>query len=71
MHLVHYSSAYSNVSDAMNETLGLAVLGVFMQVGYCHNIGLLSAKMLMSVHCLGSLVGMVCVLAGLGIYSKV
>jgi len=32
MHLVHYNGIYDSVSAAANETQGLAVLGVFIEV---------------------------------------
>lgn len=37
MHLVHYNSKARTINDAVNETLGLAVLGVFVQIGDEHN----------------------------------
>ena len=32
LHLVHYNNSYANFSEAVNQTDGLAVLGVFVQV---------------------------------------
>ncbi|KAK3607973.1 hypothetical protein CHS0354_009911 [Potamilus streckersoni] len=40
IHLVHYNSKYSNLAEAMHKSDGLAVIGVFLQVGQTPNSAL-------------------------------
>ncbi|KAL3832204.1 hypothetical protein ACJMK2_023865 [Sinanodonta woodiana] len=37
IHLVHYNSKYSNLAEAMHKSDGLAVIGVFLEVGQTPN----------------------------------